>query len=171
MIDHYPYLPTLVYEDVGEIPGRSALVKQRGVSITENCASAKIDAHYKIPNHGGSKSQPQVLSEARLVSLRVFQFDTRNSRGCGALGRYTEVAEDLTRRHGRGMWSTKTSEKGVLYAMRTSRVFAARVGMPRLWPRSTCDEEALGHRCPRYFSPRSRPLSPLGDGGDSCKAT
>jgi GNAT superfamily N-acetyltransferase len=39
---------------------------------------------------------------------------------------HTEVAENLTRKHGQGPWSSKTSEKGVLYAMRTSRVFVAR---------------------------------------------
>jgi ribosomal protein S18 acetylase RimI-like enzyme len=39
---------------------------------------------------------------------------------------HTEVAEHLTQLHGRGPWSTKTSEKGVLYALRTSRVFVAR---------------------------------------------
>src|SRR4249919_2463081 len=41
---------------------------------------------------------------------------------------HTAVAEHLTRLHGRGPWSVKTSEKGVLYAMRTSRVFVARQG-------------------------------------------
>jgi GNAT superfamily N-acetyltransferase len=41
---------------------------------------------------------------------------------------HTAVADDLTRRHGRGPWSARTSEKGVLYAMRTSKVFAARAG-------------------------------------------
>ena len=41
---------------------------------------------------------------------------------------HTAVADDLTRQHGSGPWSARTSEKGVLYAMRTSRVFVARVG-------------------------------------------
>jgi hypothetical protein len=41
---------------------------------------------------------------------------------------HTEVADDLTKKHGRGPWSTKTSEKGVLLALRTSRVFIARQG-------------------------------------------
>jgi GNAT superfamily N-acetyltransferase len=39
---------------------------------------------------------------------------------------HTAVAEHLTSLHGKGAWSTKTSEKGVLYAMRTSQVFVAR---------------------------------------------
>jgi GNAT superfamily N-acetyltransferase len=41
---------------------------------------------------------------------------------------HTAVAAHLTGLHGRGPWSTKTSEKGVLHAMRTSRVFVARQG-------------------------------------------
>src|SRR5258708_6736050 len=41
---------------------------------------------------------------------------------------HTTVAEHLTNLHGRGPWSIKTSEKGVLYAMRTSQVFVARQG-------------------------------------------
>ena len=36
---------------------------------------------------------------------------------------HTAVAHELTRVHGRGPWSSKTSEKGALWAMRTSRVF------------------------------------------------
>jgi GNAT superfamily N-acetyltransferase len=38
------------------------------------------------------------------------------------------VTEDLTRRFGRGPWSSQTSEKGVLQAMRDSRVVVARSG-------------------------------------------
>ena len=41
---------------------------------------------------------------------------------------HTAVAHHLTQLHGRGAWSSGTSEKGVLYAMRTSQVFAAREG-------------------------------------------
>jgi GNAT superfamily N-acetyltransferase len=38
---------------------------------------------------------------------------------------HTAVADRLTNVHGRGPWSAKTSEKGVLYAMRTSRIIVA----------------------------------------------
>jgi GNAT superfamily N-acetyltransferase len=41
---------------------------------------------------------------------------------------HTTVAINLTDLHGHGPWSTKTSEKGVLLAMRTSQVFVAREG-------------------------------------------
>ena len=38
------------------------------------------------------------------------------------------VAKHLTDEHGTGPWSPGISEKGVLYAMRTSQVFVARLG-------------------------------------------
>lgn len=41
---------------------------------------------------------------------------------------HTAVAEDLTSRYGRGFWSTKTSEKGVLLAIRSARILVARRG-------------------------------------------
>ena len=41
---------------------------------------------------------------------------------------HTAVAEHLTKEHGRGPWSCRPTEKGVLYALRTSRVFVAREG-------------------------------------------
>ena len=41
---------------------------------------------------------------------------------------HTVVAEDLTRRFGRGPWSSATSERGVLFGMRHSRVVIARKG-------------------------------------------
>ena len=39
------------------------------------------------------------------------------------------VAEHLTKLHGHGPWSSKTSVKGVLSAMRASHVFVARLGI------------------------------------------
>jgi GNAT superfamily N-acetyltransferase len=41
---------------------------------------------------------------------------------------HISAAEDLTSKYGKGPWSMKTSEKGVLHAMRTSQVFVARLG-------------------------------------------
>jgi GNAT superfamily N-acetyltransferase len=41
---------------------------------------------------------------------------------------HTAVADHLTEAHGHGPWSSKVSEKGVSFAMRTSRVFVARIG-------------------------------------------
>jgi GNAT superfamily N-acetyltransferase len=41
---------------------------------------------------------------------------------------HTAVADDLTLRYGRGGWSLRTTEKGVLLGMRHSRVLGARRG-------------------------------------------
>jgi GNAT superfamily N-acetyltransferase len=41
---------------------------------------------------------------------------------------HTSVAEDLTQRYRPGPWSSKSSEKGILFALRTTRVFVARQG-------------------------------------------
>ena len=41
---------------------------------------------------------------------------------------HTAVAEDLTRRYGKGHWSSPVSEKSVLHGMRTSKVFVAQDG-------------------------------------------
>ena len=41
---------------------------------------------------------------------------------------HTSVADHLTEKHGKGPWSFKTSEKGMLNAMRASQVFLARLG-------------------------------------------
>jgi ribosomal protein S18 acetylase RimI-like enzyme len=41
---------------------------------------------------------------------------------------HTAVADRLTQDFGRGHWSSHVSEKGVLFALRTSRVFAAKSG-------------------------------------------
>jgi hypothetical protein len=41
---------------------------------------------------------------------------------------HTAVAEELVHGYGRGAWSAKTSQNGVVFAMRTSRIFVAREG-------------------------------------------
>ncbi len=41
---------------------------------------------------------------------------------------HSEVAEDLTRRYGRGPWSSLPTKEGVLFGMRQSRVLVARKG-------------------------------------------
>jgi GNAT superfamily N-acetyltransferase len=59
-----------------------------------------------------------------------FTFELATTDDAPALAAlHTAVAEDLTARYGHGPWSSKTSEKGVLFAMRTSHgVFMARDG-------------------------------------------
>jgi GNAT superfamily N-acetyltransferase len=58
-----------------------------------------------------------------------FRLKPANAHDASALAKlHTAVANHLTLQHGRGPWSSSTSEKGVLYAMRTSRIFIAREG-------------------------------------------
>ena len=73
---------------------------------------------------------------------------------------HTDVAEHLTRMHGQGSWSMKTSAKGVSYALRTSSVFVAReagrsVATLRLGTKKPWAIEVS------YFTPCKRPLSLL----------
>ncbi len=41
---------------------------------------------------------------------------------------HAAVAQDLTAKHGKGHWSSSASEKGVLFQMRTGKVFVVRSG-------------------------------------------
>jgi ribosomal protein S18 acetylase RimI-like enzyme len=69
----------------------------------------------------------------------------------------TAVADHMTAVHGRGYWSSRTSERMVLFHMRRARVFVAREGQA---PIATL---TLGTRKPwaidrKYFTPCPRPL-------------
>jgi GNAT superfamily N-acetyltransferase len=58
-----------------------------------------------------------------------FSLKPANADDAPALAKlHTAVADHLTCQHGPGHWSSKTSEKSVLYAMRTSYIFVAREG-------------------------------------------
>lgn len=70
---------------------------------------------------------------------------------------HTAVAEELTRPYGRGPWSSKTSERGVLSALRTSRVFVAREGTDIVASLRLTTKKPWAIDT-RYFSPCSRPL-------------
>ena len=74
---------------------------------------------------------------------------------------HTAVAEDLTRRYGRGGWSSAMTEKGVLFGMRRSRVVIARkgkniVGTLRLQTKKPWAIDVS------YFTPVSKALYLLG---------
>lgn len=70
---------------------------------------------------------------------------------------HTAVADHLTRLRGRGFWSMRTSEKGILLALRTSKVFAATehnaiVATLRLTAKKPWSIDTT------YFTPCERPL-------------
>jgi GNAT superfamily N-acetyltransferase len=97
-----------------------------------------------------------------LSPSKRFSFKLATADDAAALSAlHTVVADDLTHVYGLGKWSTRTSEKGVLHAMRTSRVFVARAGIEivatlRLATRKPWAIDT------RYFTPCSRPLYLVG---------
>jgi len=70
---------------------------------------------------------------------------------------HTSVAEHLTNQHGVGPWSTKTSEKGVLLALRTSQVYVAREGSTIIATLRLATKKPWAID-PSYFTPTRRPL-------------
>lgn len=64
-----------------------------------------------------------------MTDLAQFTLQPAKNDDAAALAAlHTAVAEHLTSMHGIGPWSAKTSERGVLFGMRTSRVFVTRLG-------------------------------------------
>jgi len=70
---------------------------------------------------------------------------------------HTAVAECLTHVHGQGPWSSKTSEKGVLHAMRTSQVFVVREGTEIVATLRLATKKPWAIDT-SYFTPCQRPL-------------
>ena len=60
------------------------------------------------------------------MKLRFFTAVQSDARELAAL--HTAANEDLTKRFGQGLWSSAATEKGVLLAVRRSRVIIARKG-------------------------------------------
>ena len=70
---------------------------------------------------------------------------------------HAAVADHLTKLHGEGPWSSKTSEKGVLYAMRASQVFVARIGAEIVGTLRLATKKPWAID-PSYFTPCCRPV-------------
>ena len=73
----------------------------------------------------------------------------------------TAAAEHLTRLHGVGPWSSRTSEKGVLFVMRNSRVFLAREDREILATVRLTTKKPWAID-PDYFTPCKNPLYLVG---------
>jgi GNAT superfamily N-acetyltransferase len=67
------------------------------------------------------------------------------------------VAEHLTARYGKGHWSSSSSEKGVLYNLRTSGVYLARDGDEVIATLRLCTKKPWAIDT-KYFSPCRKPL-------------
>jgi GNAT superfamily N-acetyltransferase len=74
---------------------------------------------------------------------------------------HTAVADDLTRRYGEGPWSAAPSVKGVLFGMKTSRVFIARDGGDIVATLRLATKKPWAIDT-SYFAPARRPLYLLG---------
>ena len=94
--------------------------------------------------------------------MSALRFEPATSEDAPALAAlHTRVADELTRRHGRGPWSSHTSERGVLLALRTAKVWVGRqeqdlVSTLRLATRKPWAIDT------RYFTPCPTPLYLLG---------
>lgn len=66
-------------------------------------------------------ASPAVATRARLEPATV-----DDAAALAAL--HASVAQDLTAKYGKGHWSSAASEKGVLFQMRTGKVFVVRSG-------------------------------------------
>jgi GNAT superfamily N-acetyltransferase len=69
----------------------------------------------------------------------------------------TAVAAHLTKQHGSGPWSPETSEKGVLFAMRNSQVYVARLGTELVGTLRLATKKPWAIDT-SYFSPCRKPL-------------
>lgn len=74
-------------------------------------------------------NRPRAMTERAIEEgsgLSVVEATTEDAAAIAALR--SAAAEELTRRHGRGHWSHRVTERGALLAVRTSRVLVARRG-------------------------------------------
>jgi GNAT superfamily N-acetyltransferase len=87
-----------------------------------------------------------------------FSFQPATTGDVAALATlHSLVADHLTELHGPGPWASKTTEKSVLYAMRISRVFVARLGLNIVGTLRLTAKKPWAID-PSYFSPCRRPI-------------
>jgi GNAT superfamily N-acetyltransferase len=89
---------------------------------------SSAQSSHQIPQYVSATQPNSLLGEPAVAHMSInFELAT-NSDASASAALHTSVADELTQKHGRGPWSTKTSEKGVLLALRTCRVFVVRQG-------------------------------------------
>jgi GNAT superfamily N-acetyltransferase len=69
----------------------------------------------------------------------------------------TSVAQDLTVKHGKGHWASAVSERGVLFQMKTGKVFVARNGAAVIATLRLCTKKPWAIDT-TYFTACKRPL-------------
>ena len=121
----------------------TAVLTEAGITVDSMAAAVIID-------HGSKKAVGFFM-----LALKLQPATTRDAAALAAL--HTAVADHLTEVHGQGPWSATTTEKGMLFAMRHSKVFIARsgreiVGTLRLTTKKPWAIDI------DYFSPAREPL-------------
>jgi GNAT superfamily N-acetyltransferase len=106
-----------------------------------------------IGGHPMAIQPPTDMPRSAPFSLRPATTD--DAAALAAL--HTAVAAHLTKLHGHGPWSSATSEKGVLYAMRTSQVYVARLGAELVGTLHLATKKPWAIDT-SYFSPSRKPL-------------
>lgn len=147
--------------------GRAGSLGKRYLRLDCEASRAKLRAFYErlgFVHHSDRQVGPYFVARYEYCidrdpeSRMSFSFDPAVPTDAPILAAlHTAAAEDLTRRYGQGPWSMKTSEKGVLQAMRTSQVFVARQGreLAGTLRLTTTKPWAIDIN---YFSPCRRPL-------------
>ena len=74
---------------------------------------------------------------------------------------HTSVTDHLTDLHGPGPWSCGTTERGVLHALRTARVYVARIGMEIVGTLQLATRKPWAIDT-RHFSASQKPLYLIG---------
>jgi len=95
----------------------------------------------------------------RSARFSLLSATTADAAALAAL--HTAVAAHLTKLHGPGPWSSETSEKGVLFAMRNSQVYVARLGAELVGTLRLATKKPWAIDI-RYFSACRKPLYLLG---------
>src|SRR6185503_3533297 len=90
-----------------------------------------------------------------MTRLKLHPATTRDAAALAAL--HTAVADHLTKVHGHGPWSGKTTENGMLFAMRQSKVFLARKGSEIIATLRLTTKKPWAIDID-YFSPANKPL-------------
>jgi hypothetical protein len=91
----------------------------------------------------------------RSAQLKLESAGAANTVALAAL--HTSVADDLTKQHGLGPWSSKITDKSVLFAMRNSQVFVARIGNELVGTLRLATKKPWAIDT-SYFSPARKPL-------------
>lgn len=92
------------------------------------------------------------------AAAKRVRWEPATTEDAGALAAlHASVAQDLTAEYGKGHWSSAASQKGVLFHMRTGKVFVVRSGGKVIATLRLCTKKPWAID-KKYFSACKRPL-------------